>query len=71
MAQRGQLGGHTILLGAGVNDARARVGKLCQLHAVLFAQQALVVAAVLDIVDLNRVVALRGHAQLARVVKVD
>ena len=61
----------TVLLGAGIDDARARVGELGQFHTVLLAQQALVVAAILDVVDLDRLVALRRHAQLARVVEVD
>jgi hypothetical protein len=45
--------------------------KLGQLDAVLFAQQALVVAALADIVDLNSLVAGRCHEQLAVVVVVD
>jgi len=61
----------TILLGTGINDARACVGKFGQFHAIFFAQQALVVSTVLHIVDLNSLVALRGHAELAGIVKVD
>ena len=68
---RMRAGEPTVLLGAGIDDARARVGELGQFHTVLLAQQALVVAAVLDVVDLDRLVALRRHAQLARVVEVD
>jgi hypothetical protein len=61
----------TILLRAGIDDARARVGEFCQLDTILLAQQALVVPAVLNVVDLYGVVALGCHAQLARVVEVD
>lgn len=45
--------------------------ELCQLDTVFFAQQSLVVTSLPDIVDLNRLVALRGHTQLARIVVVD
>lgn len=45
--------------------------KLGQLDAVLFAQQALVVAALADVVDLDRLVAGRRHEQLAVVIVVD
>lgn len=45
--------------------------ELGQLHAVLLAQQSLVVPALPDIVDLNRFIALGGHTQLARIIKVD
>lgn len=47
------------------------MGELCQFHAVFLAQQALIVPAVLDVVDLDRLVALRRHTQLARVVEID
>lgn len=61
----------TILFGTGVDYAGTSMRKLGQLHAVFLAQQGLVVAALADIVDLDRLVALSGHAELARVVEVD
>jgi hypothetical protein len=45
--------------------------KLCQFYAVFLAQQALIMPAFLDIVDLDGFVALGRHAQLAWVVEVD
>lgn len=45
--------------------------KFGQLHAVLLAQQGLVMAALANIVDLNRLVALSCHAELAGIVEVD
>lgn len=47
------------------------MGELCQFNAVLLAQQALVVTSILYVINLDRLVALRGHAQLARVVEID
>ena len=45
--------------------------ELGELNAVLLAQKRLAVGALLDIVDLDRLVALGGHEQLARVVEVE
>lgn len=45
--------------------------KLGQLDAVFLAQQALVVSALSDVVDLNRLVARRCHEQLSVVVVVN
>lgn len=47
------------------------MGKLGQLHAVLFAQQRFIVSALPNIVYLNRLIALSGHTQLARIVEIN
>lgn len=46
------LGVHTILLRTSIYDAGACVGKFGKLDAVLFTQQGLVVATLLDVVNL-------------------
>ena len=61
----------TVRLCARIDDAGAGVGKLGQLDAVLFAEQRFVMPPFFNAVDLNGLVALRGHAEVARVVKVD
>jgi hypothetical protein len=45
--------------------------KLCQLDTVLLAKQALVVTPLADVVDLDCLVARRGHEQLAVVIIVN
>ena len=45
--------------------------KLCQLYSVFLAEEGFVMAAFLDIVDLNSLVALGCHTQVASIVKVD
>lgn len=47
------------------------MSKLCQFHAVLLAQKALLVAPVFHVVYLNRLVARRRHEQLALVIVVN
>lgn len=61
----------TVLFGACVNYARARVRELGQLDAVLLAEQSLAVGALLDVVYLDRLVALGRHEQLAGIVEVE
>lgn len=61
----------TVLLGARVDYTGARVRELGQLDAVLFAQQALVVTSLLDIIQLDRLVAGRNHEKLALIVVVN
>ena len=61
----------TVLFRARVNDGGARVGELGELDAVLLAEEHLVVVAVADLEDLDGLVALGGHEQLARVVVVE
>lgn len=61
----------TILHCARKDDARVRVCKPRQLDAVLLAKQGLVMSTFLDVVYLNRLVAIRGHAEFAVVVVVD
>lgn len=62
---------HTVLFGTCVNYARARVRELGQFDAVLLAEQSLAVGALLDVVYLDRLVALGRHEQLAGVVEVE
>lgn len=47
------------------------MGKLGQLHAVLLAEQCFIVSALPNIVYLNRLIALGGHTQLARIVEIN
>lgn len=47
------------------------MGKPCQLYAIFLAEQSLIMSAFFDVVYLNRLVAVRGHAQLAIVIVVD
>ena len=47
------------------------MGEFGELDAVFFAEEGLVVAPFFYAVDLDRLVALRGHAEVAGVVKVD
>ena len=61
----------TVLFCAGVYDARVCMCKLGELDSVLFAEEALLVASLFAIVDLNRLVASRGHEELTVVVVVD
>lgn len=61
----------TVLFGTGVYYTRPRMCKLCQLDTVLLAEQALVMAPLADVVDLDCLVAGRGHEQLAVVVVVN
>lgn len=52
----------TVFFGTGIDDGRCSMGKLCQLDSVFLAEESFVMAAFLDIIDLNRLVALRCHA---------
>jgi hypothetical protein len=61
----------TVLLCAGIYYTRAGVCELGKLDAVLLAQEALIVAPLLDVVYLDRLVAGGRHDQLAFVVVVD
>jgi len=45
--------------------------KLRKLNPILFAQQALIMSALFNAVDLNRLVAFGGHAKIAGVVEVN
>ena len=47
------------------------MGETGKLGTVLLADKALVMTALLDTVDLDRLIAFRGHAELSRVVKVE
>lgn len=51
----------TVLLCAGIDDARICMCKLGQFDAILFAQKALVVATFPNVVDLYRFIARRRH----------
>ena len=67
----GARGGFTILLCAGIYYAGAGMCELGKLDAVFLAQEALIVAAFLDVIYLDRLVAGRRHNQFTVVIIVD
>lgn len=53
---------HTVLFRAGVYDTGTSMCELGQLHTVFLAQQGLVMSTLSNVVDLDSLVALSGHA---------
>ena len=61
---------HTILLGAGMNNATTCVAKHSMHHTILLAEECLVMLAFLDIVYLHTVVTFGGKKQGTFIVKI-
>jgi hypothetical protein len=64
------LGNHTIFLRTCIDYTRRLMSELCELDSILLAEESFLMLPILYAVDLNRLVRLRGHEKLSRVIKV-
>lgn len=61
----------TVLFGTAVYYAGPRMCKFCQLDTIFLTEQALIMSSLSDVVDLDCLIAGRGHEQLAVVIVVN